>query len=105
NGEDSDRHRLLTAHTDTLGAMVKEINSDGRLKLTMVGGYNWNAVEGEYCTIHTACGKEVRGTILMHQKSVHVYKNSGTAERNEKNMEVRIDEKVTNKAGTRALGI
>lgn len=104
-GADTTRHRLLTAHTDTLGAMVKEIKSDGRLKLTMVGGYNWNAVEGEYCLIHTASGKNVRGTILMHKTTVHVYKDSGSLPRNADNIEVRIDEKVTDAAGTRALGI
>src|SRR4051794_33119349 len=32
--------RLLTAHVDTLGAMVKEIKSNGRLRLTKVGGYD-----------------------------------------------------------------
>ena len=104
-GTDTQRHRLLTAHVDTLGAMVKEIKSDGRLKLTMIGGFNWNAVEGEYCLIHTAAGRAVRGTILMHQTTVHVYKNAGTAERNADNIEVRIDEKVTDADGTRALGI
>lgn len=104
-GKDDTRHRLLTAHVDTLGAMVKEVKSDGRLKLAMVGGFNWNAVEGEYCRIHTASGKEVRGTILMHQTTVHVYRNAGTAERSAENIEVRIDEKVKNAADTRALGI
>ena len=104
-GSNTSRHRLLTAHTDTLGAMVKEIKSDGRLKLDMIGGFRWNAAEGEYCLIHTASGKEVRGTILMHQTTVHVYKNAGTAERSADNIEVRIDEKVTKADGTRALGI
>ncbi|MDW0111968.1 M42 family metallopeptidase [Sporosarcina saromensis] len=104
-GKDDTRHRLLTAHVDTLGAMVKEVKSDGRLKLAMVGGFNWNAVEGEYCRIHTASGKEVRGTILMHQTTVHVYRNAGIAERSAENIEVRIDEKVKNAADTRALGI
>src|SRR5512139_4151639 len=28
----------LTAHTDTLGAVVKEIKPDGRLKLSRIGG-------------------------------------------------------------------
>ena len=41
----------------------------------------------------------------MHQTSVHVYKDAGTAERNQANMEVRLDEKVTNEKETRALGI
>lgn len=104
-GADNTRHRLLTAHTDTLGAMVKEVKSDGRLKLTNIGGFNWNAVEGEYCFIHTAAGKEVRGTILMHQTTVHVYKDAGTAKRNADNIEVRIDEKVLTANDTRALGI
>ncbi|WOV86289.1 M42 family metallopeptidase [Sporosarcina oncorhynchi] len=104
-GKDDSRHRLLTAHVDTLGAMVKEVKSDGRLKLAMIGGFNWNAVEGEYCQIHTASGKDIRGTILMHQTTVHVYRNAGTAERNADNIEVRIDEKVKNAKETRALGI
>ncbi|MFB5085763.1 M42 family metallopeptidase [Psychrobacillus sp. PGGUH221] len=104
-GEDDYKHRLLTAHTDTLGAMVKEVKSSGRLKLTMVGGFNWNAVEGEYCTIHTADGKRIRGTILMHQTTVHVYKNASGLPRDENNIEVRVDEKVTNAKETRKLGI
>ena len=41
--------------------MVKEIKSSGRLSLAMIGGFNWNAVEGEYCTIHTAEGKKFVG--------------------------------------------
>lgn len=104
-GTDNSKHRLLTAHTDTLGAMVKEVKASGRLKLTMVGGFNWNAVEGEYCTIHTASGKKVRGTILMHQTTVHVYKNASGIARDEQNIEVRIDEKVLSAEDTRNLGI
>jgi aminopeptidase len=41
----------------------------------------------------------------MHQQSVHVYKEAKTAERNQQNIEVRIDEKVTNADEVRALGI
>ncbi|WP_075617359.1 M42 family metallopeptidase [Paenisporosarcina indica] len=104
-GKDKSNHRLLTAHTDTLGAMVKEIKASGRLKLSMIGGFNWNSVEGEYCHIHTASGKKVRGTILMHQTTVHVYKNAGSAERNIENIEVRLDEKVMNADDTLKLGI
>ncbi|WP_342566894.1 M42 family metallopeptidase [Psychrobacillus sp. FSL K6-4046] len=104
-GENDTKHRLLTAHTDTLGAMVKEVKSSGRLKLAMVGGFNWNAVEGEYCTIHTADGRKIRGTILMHQTTVHVYKNATTLARDEQNIEVRVDEKVKSASETRELGI
>ncbi|WP_088809462.1 MULTISPECIES: M42 family metallopeptidase [Listeria] len=104
-GENTEKHRMLTAHVDTLGAMVKEIKADGRLSLSLIGGFRFNAIEGEYCTIETSDGKKFSGTILMHQTSVHVYKDAGTAERNERNMEVRIDARVTSKEEVRELGI
>ncbi len=104
-GENTSSHRMLTAHVDTLGAMVKEIKSDGRLRLSMIGGFRWNAVEGEYCHIETASGKRVSGTILMHQTSVHVYKNAGEAKRDETNIEVRIDARVNSAEEVRELGI
>ncbi|PLT34431.1 M42 family metallopeptidase [Bacillus sp. V5-8f] len=103
-GQDDSKHRLLTAHVDTLGAMVKEIKGNGRLRLTMIGGFKWNSVEGEYCKIHSA-GKEFTGTILINQTSVHVYKNAGEAKRDENTIEVRIDEPVKSKQETEALGI
>ncbi len=31
----------------------------------------------------------------MHQTSVHVYKDAGKAERNQENIEIRLDEKST----------
>lgn len=104
-GKDDSKHRLLTAHVDTLGAMVKEINASGRLKLTMVGGFRWNSVEGEYCKIHTAEGKVYTGTILIHETSVHVYKNAGEVKRDEDHIEVRIDEVVKTRVDVEALGI
>jgi|HigsolmetaAR206D_1030411.scaffolds.fasta_scaffold02180_4 putative aminopeptidase FrvX len=104
-GKDDTKHRFLTAHVDTLGAMVKEIKSDGRLRLTKIGGFPWNMVEGEYCQIETASGKTYTGTILIHQTSTHVYRDAGKAERSDENIEVRIDEKVTSKEETEALGI
>ena len=35
----------LTAHVDTLGAVVKEIKKNGRLKLSRVGGIQWPSVD------------------------------------------------------------
>lgn len=104
-GKDTGRHRMLTAHLDTLGAMVKEIKSSGRLKIDLIGGFKYNSIEGEYCTIETSSGKTYTGTILMHQTSVHVYKDAGKAERNQDNMEIRIDEKVHSAGEVKALGI
>lgn len=104
-GKSTKETRMLTAHVDTLGAMVKEVKPSGRLKLDLIGGFRFNSIEGEYCTIHTASGNTYTGTILMHQTSVHVYKDAGTKERNQDNMEVRIDAVVKNEADVHALGI
>ena len=105
-GKDDNKHRVVTAHVDTLGAMVRAVKADGRLKMAKIGGYPWNMIEGENCLVHVAStGKTVSGTILIHQTSTHVYKDAGTAERTEDNMEVRIDAKVRNEKETRNLGI
>ena len=104
-GKDDSKHRFLTAHVDTLGAMVKEIKPSGRLKLTMVGGFRWNSVEGEYCKIHTAGGRTYTGTILLNQTSVHVYQKMGDVKREDATMEVRIDAVTKSKADTEKLGI
>ena len=105
-GKDDNKHRVVTAHVDTLGAMVRAVKSDGRLKMAKIGGYPWNMIEGENCLVHVAStGKTVSGTILIHQTSTHVYKDAGTAERTEDNMEVRLDAKVRSEKETRNLGI
>lgn len=104
-GRNDTSHRLLTAHIDTLGAMVKEVKNNGRLKLSMVGGFSWNAVEGEYCTIHTADGQNIRGTILLHETSVHVYHSSSAVKRDENHIEVRVDERVNSAEEVRSIGI
>ncbi|GAB3803147.1 M42 family metallopeptidase [Virgibacillus kimchii] len=104
-GENNKEQRMLTAHVDTLGAMVKEVKSNGRLRLDLIGGFKYNAIEGEYCEIHTSNGQVFTGTILMHQTSVHVYKDAGEAKRNQENMEVRIDARVENDEDIKKLGI
>lgn len=105
-GEDDTAHRFVTAHVDTLGAMVRAIKPNGRLKIDLIGGFMFNAIEGEYCKIHvSSTGETVTGTILMHQTSVHVYKDARTAERNQQNIEVRLDLPVKTADDVRALGI
>ncbi|MFL9649437.1 MULTISPECIES: M42 family metallopeptidase [unclassified Exiguobacterium] len=101
----SNRARLLTAHVDTLGAMVKEILPSGRLRLTQVGGYAWTAIEGENCLVHAETGAPIEGTILIHQSSVHVYKDTNSAERTASTIEVRLDADVHTAEDVRALGI
>jgi putative aminopeptidase FrvX len=98
--------RVLSAHVDTLGAMVKEIKPNGRLKLTKIGGYDWSTIEGEYCAIIKREGSSITGTILTTKASSHVH---GQAlidlKRDEQSIEVRIDADVRSAEATRALGI
>jgi putative aminopeptidase FrvX len=105
-GTAADEPRALTAHVDTLGAMVAEIKDRGRLKLTQIGGYAWNSVEGEGVTIHTADGRTYRGAILPTKASVHAYgKEVGEQVRKAENMEVRLDVRAADADEVRALGI
>jgi putative aminopeptidase FrvX len=99
--------RTLSAHVDTLGAMVKEIKDDGRLKLTRIGGYDWATIEGEYCTIHAVGGThEITGTIVTTKASAHVHgKKLRKLKRDETSIEVRLDEPVRAADDARALGI
>jgi len=98
--------RIIAAHIDTLGGMVREITSNGYLKLTQIGGYSWNSVDGEYCTVSTMDGKEIRGTILFEKSSVHNYGDAPKSDkRTEDNMVVRLDELVENAEDIKKLGI
>ena len=53
-GESDRAPCAVTAHVDTLGAIVKEIKPNGRLIFDRLGGYPLFAVNGEYCTVRTA---------------------------------------------------
>jgi putative aminopeptidase FrvX len=98
--------RALTAHVDTLGAMVKEIKGNGRLKLTKIGGFHWNTVEGEGCTVFTASGQTVRGSLLITAASSHIHGGeTGETKRDDDHMEVRLDERTLSEQQTRTLGI
>lgn len=95
----------LSAHADTLGAMVRSISPEGMLRFTLMGGYTMHSIEGSYCRIHTRGGQEYTGTILAKSHSVHSYDDAKTLDRNERNMEIRIDEVVKSKKEVLALGI
>jgi putative aminopeptidase FrvX len=97
---------VLAAHVDTLGAMVRSIKSDGRLRLTLLGGFPFNNIEHENCVIHTRDGREYSGTIQVTKSSVHVHSEAvGKTERDDSTVEVVIDEKVSSKEETAKLGI
>ncbi len=105
-GASHDAPRALTAHVDTLGAMVREVKENGRLRLTQLGGWSWTSVEGEGVTIFTAGGQTYRGTILPTTASVHAHtREERNATRTDANTEVRIDAITSSREETRDLGI
>ncbi len=104
-GEDNDYQKTLSCHVDTLGAMVKEVKSNGRLALTQVGGYMMTSVEGECCKIHTRDDKVYEGTIQTIKPSVHIHSDCRELLRVPNNYEVVIDEQVCSKEDTQELGI
>jgi putative aminopeptidase FrvX len=92
HGEQQRSPRGLTAHVDTLGAMVKEIKTNGRLKLTQLGGYAWNTIEGEGCTVFSSGGEPIRGSILLHKASSHVEgQKLSRIKRSADTLEIRLD--------------
>lgn len=96
---------LLTAHVDTLGAIVREVKANGRLSLSPLGGLVPNNVDSENCTVITRFAGSYSGTFQMNDPSSHVNLKLKEQPRDFDTMEVVLDEKVSSKEETEALGI
>ena len=105
DGKNNEKTIGLCAHVDTLGLMVRSIESDGTLAFTNVGGPIIPTLDGEYCRIITRDKKVYTGTILSLSPAAHVFEDSKTRERTCDTMAIRIDEKVKNKEDVITLGI
>jgi putative aminopeptidase FrvX len=105
DGLESSKPRALTAHIDTLGAMVQTIKPNGRLKLTALNGLNWPAVESEGLYVATRSGRQIRGSLVFANGAAHVNKEAISGLRNADTLEVRLDERTTRAEETRLLGI
>lgn len=66
------RSQAVTAHLDTLGAMVSACKPNGRLALTPLGSWSSRFAEGARVTLFTD-QQELRGTILPLLASGHAY--------------------------------
>lgn len=96
---------LLSAHVDTLGAMVRSIKSNGALRYSRIGGFNDNAIENENVLIHTFSGKTYTGTVQSIHASRHVYGDRTAEARSDELLQVVVDEMTASKEETEALGI
>jgi putative aminopeptidase FrvX len=98
--------RGLTAHVDTLGAIVSQIRGNGRLKMSQLGGWAWGSVEGEGVTIYNRAGDAIRGAILPTKASVHIFGSEARDfKREADNYEIRLDVRSESAKDTRTLGV
>jgi putative aminopeptidase FrvX len=98
---------LITAHGDTIGLMVRHINSDGTIKVFKVGGLYAFHTERENVRIHTRSGKVITGCVQRKNASVHVIEDELRKEVADfdTNSFVVLDEDVKSAEDVRALGI
>ncbi len=94
---------VLAAHVDTLGALVRSIKSNGRLRPATIGGHQWSTADGENCYVFTRSGKCYTGVVLNTEPSSHVA--GKPIETKEENMEILLDENVFTKEDVTKLGI
>ena len=104
-GKDNDNGIVLEAHTDTLGAMISEIKSDGRLKVTRLGGMNANNAEAENVRVITKFDGVYEGTLQLVNASLHVNGEYDKTNRDWNTVEVVLDELVSTKEDVQKLGI
>ncbi|MBE6717372.1 MAG: M42 family metallopeptidase [Ruminococcaceae bacterium] len=104
-GLDEKNALLLEAHLDTLGGMVAEVKSNGRLRITPLGGLNGFNTEGENCRVITRKNGIYEGTFLLKNPSVHVNGEFNKTDRSFDNMEVVLDEEVKSADDVKKLGI
>ena len=104
-GKDKENAILLEAHCDTLGGMVAEVKSNGRLRLTNIGGMKPANAEAENVRIITKADGIYEGVCQLVNASVHVNGDYDKTERNWDTIEVLVDELVNSREDTLKLGI
>jgi len=97
---------VISAHLDTLGAVVSRITQSGTLKYKCIGGFTPGSIEGEYCLVETFDGRLVPGTILFSRTSVHAWGSEKSGEkRSHEEMYIRLDGDAGTADEVKKLGI
>ena len=96
---------LLSAHMDTLGAVVRAVKGDGHLRYSRIGGFDDNAIENENVRIHTRDGKLFTGTVYSSRASRHVWGDQSGTPRSDEFLEIILDEEVSSREEVEKLGI
>lgn len=97
--------RAVASHLDTLGAMVKALKPNGRVSLAPIGFWTSRFAESERVTIYSDFGN-IRGTVLPLKASGHTFnKEIDTQPVDWSQLEVRLDERVSNVSDLMRLGV
>ncbi len=105
DGDDNSKTVLIGAHLDTIGMVVRRIDSDGMIRVRQLGGVNFHSLEGETVHVHTRDGRSYSGLCTVSSHSVHVFDDARSMDRSEENMMIILDEDVHSKEDVVALGI
>ncbi len=96
---------VLAAHVDTLGAVVRSVKPNGRLRFSKIGGYPDIYLATETCRIHARSGGIFTGTFQPLDASVHVNAKLKESRIEEDGLEILLDEDAPNRDAVLALGI
>ena len=105
DGHDNSRTVMVSTHLDTLGLVVRRIESDGTIRVRNMGALNFHSAEGESVTIHTRHRGDYTGLLTVSSHSIHVFDDCREMPRDEYNMLILLDEKVTCREDVVKLGI
>ncbi|WP_161598966.1 zinc-binding metallopeptidase family protein [Aidingimonas lacisalsi] len=99
--------RAITAHLDTLGAMVVGQRADGRLAVRPIGHWNARFAGGARVRLHDETGRVTAvGTLLPEKASGHVYNEAVDAQPSDwAHIALRLDVNDTSQTGLASLGI
>ena len=103
--ESPGKHIVITAHLDTLGAMVKKIAANGHLEITPLGGLNANNIESENCRVITRNKHIITGSIQLKNASIHVNNSYDETKRTFDTIEVLLDADVCTETEVKEIGI
>lgn len=105
DGTDNSKTVMIGAHLDTLGLMVRKIESNGTIRVRNLGGVCHGSIDNETVFIHTQEGNVYSGLYVCQSHSTHVFDDARTLPRNENTMMISLDEPVHSKEDVLALGI
>ncbi|WP_462382376.1 osmoprotectant NAGGN system M42 family peptidase [Pseudomonas sp. Marseille-QA0892] len=104
-GRTNSPDRAVSAHLDTIGAVVRSIKDNGRLTLAPIGTWSSRFAEGSRVSLFTDQGV-IRGSVLPLLASGHAFNTEvDTMPISWEHIEVRLDAYTASRADSESLGV